>query len=163
MTVSQAMAARATRAAGEWYVGDTGDGQGAPTFATLLDALIRTVHPGQEDAWTNERVAEGLQEVGGPTLSTAYIQQLRRGRRDNPSFVLVLALARLFSVPVSYFAGDQDGGLSEDDLHLLNAARTPELRELVIKLDGIGTQARQVISRLVDGVGALDQGSGRRD
>lgn len=125
-------------------------------FAELLDALIRTQRP-TGDPWTNEAVAEGVHAVGGPSVSTAYVQQLRRGRRDKPSWPLVVALARLFGVPVGYFSGeDPQSVIAPEDLQLLNAVRTPELRELVKKLDSIGPQARQVIARLIDEVSSLD-------
>ncbi|WP_226360994.1 helix-turn-helix domain-containing protein [Pseudonocardia sp. ICBG1142] len=133
------------------------EGQGSPSiFAERLDALITTQRPDGQ-VWTNEEVSDGLRRIGGPSVSTAYVQQLRRGRRDKPSWPLVVALARLFGVPVGYFSGeDQESVISADDLRLLNAVRTPELRDLVQKLDGIGPQARQVIARLIDEVRLLD-------
>ncbi|SFO40368.1 hypothetical protein SAMN05216207_10527 [Pseudonocardia ammonioxydans] len=138
--------------------GENSEAQGGPgLFAERLDALIETQRPDGQ-AWTNEEVSDGLRRIGGPSVSTAYVQQLRRGRRDKPSWPLVVALARLFGVPVGYFSGeDRDSVISADDLQLLNAIRTPELRDLVQKLDGVGPQARQVIVRLIEELRLLDQ------
>lgn len=130
----------------------------AGMFAARLDALITTQRP-DGWMWTNEEVADGIRRVGGPSVSTTYVQQLRRGRRDKPSWPLVVALARLFGVPVGYFAGeDQEAVIAAADLHLLNAVRSPVVRELVEKLDGLGPQGRQVIARLVDEVRLLEHG-----
>lgn len=126
-----------------------------PTFSQLFKALATSVRPDGEP-WTNEAIAERL------GLSQPYVQQLQSGRRGNPSFALVIEIARLFDVPVGYLAGEVDV-LPPEDLRLLNAVRTPELRDLIEKLDGIGPQARQVIARLIDEVGSLDREPPRRD
>jgi len=157
MAVTQEQA-RSVRPARGWRVsGEKPDDRPDPSsFAGRLDALIRTQRRDGEP-WTNEKVADGLRSIGGPSFSTAYVQQLRRGRRETPSWHLVVALARLFDVPVGYFSGEESV-ISAEDLQLLNAIRTPELRDLVQKLDGIGPQARQVIVRLIDEVRLLDRG-----
>ncbi|WP_075297766.1 MULTISPECIES: hypothetical protein [unclassified Pseudonocardia] len=134
----------------------SGDESELDTFAKRLNALAHTQKRDDGEPWTNDRIAERLGEVGGPTLSTPYVQQLRTGRRGNPSWLLVVALAQVFRVPVSYFDTTGDP-LSTEDLQLLNAVRSTDLRDLIVKLEGIGPQARQVISRLVDEVGSLDQ------
>lgn len=128
-------------------------------FADRLDNLIRTQQRPDGEVWTNDKVADDLRTIGGPSYSTAYIQQLRRGARANPSWPLVVAFARLFGVPVGYFSDeDQNSVIPPEDLQLLNAIRTPELRDLIQKLNGIGPQARQVIARLIDEVSSLDRG-----
>lgn len=132
-------------------------GERESSFAHRLDKLISTMHPADRGPWTNEEVADGVRSVGGPSLSAAYVQQLRRGRRDNPSFALVVALARFYRVPVSYFSGgDADDALTEQELSLVNVARNPDLTAVVIKLDSLSPRARPIVDHLVDGLIELD-------
>lgn len=135
------------------------------SFADHLDRLITTVHPAGRGPYTHDEVAEGIQEVGGPSVSPPYISQLRRGRRDNPSFALVAALARFFEVPLSYFAPDAEGALTEDDAVLLTAARNPEYKELLLKLDRLAPSTRVLVATLVDsllGPGREESGESER-
>lgn len=133
---------------------------GESTFSARLDALVSSLHPPDRGPWTNEEVAEGIQSAGGPALSVAYVQQLRKGRRDNPSFALVAALARFFRVPVSYFADDNGAEpcLSDEDVALLSVVRRPELKDVVIKLDTLGPETQQVVVRLIDELMSLGPG-----
>lgn len=120
------------------------------TFADHLDRLITTVHPAGRGPYTHDEVAEGIQQVGGPSLSPPYISQLRRGRRGNPSFAVVAALARFFEVPLAYFAPEAEGGLTDDDAVLLTAARNPEYKELLLKLDRLAPSTRLLVANLVN-------------
>lgn len=122
------------------------------SFADHLDRLITTVHPVGRGPYTHDEVAEGIRQVGGPSLSPPYISQLRRGRRGNPSFALVTALARFFEVPLSYFAPETEGALTEDDAALLTAARNPEYKELLLKLDRLAPSTRVLVANLVNGL-----------
>jgi transcriptional regulator with XRE-family HTH domain len=72
----------------------------AKDLAAKIDALI--VAAGSP---SYEALAREIKDMGGPTVSAAYLWQLRTGARDNPTFQHLQALARYFSeklaVPVT--------------------------------------------------------------
>lgn len=120
-----------------------------PLFAARLDQLIASVHPPGRGPYTNEEVADGVRQAGGPSRSVAYIQQLRTGRRDQPTFTLVVALARFFQVPVGYFApGPGEDQPAEDMIAAAN--RGPQLQRLVQKLQQLDSNTLHVLDQLID-------------
>src|SRR5579884_390058 len=78
------------------------------SLADRIDHLLTTVHPRDRGPYTYEEVAEGIRAQGGPTISAQYLNQLHRGRRDNPTKQHLEALARFFGVPVAYFFDDTE-------------------------------------------------------
>lgn len=76
------------------------------TLAARIDHLIATVHPAGRGPYSYQEVADGIRAQGGPTISAQYLNQLHRGRRDNPTKQHLEALARYFGVPVGYFFDD---------------------------------------------------------
>ncbi|MFD8499144.1 XRE family transcriptional regulator [Amycolatopsis sp. NPDC059657] len=73
------------------------------TFATKLSALIDAARANGEAPHSYREMSSAIEAAGGPAMSSAYIQQLATGKRINPKIHYVEALAKLFSVPVTYF------------------------------------------------------------
>jgi len=48
-----------------------------------------------------ETLAQEIKDLGGPTVSGTYLWQLRTGKRDNPTFQHLTALAHYFSTKLS--------------------------------------------------------------
>ncbi|MFC9227476.1 hypothetical protein ACFTZI_00510 [Streptomyces decoyicus] len=104
-------------------------------MAEKLDHLL-TLHagPGKADKPSYRVLAAEIAAQSGETFSGAYLWQLHRGERTNPTLRHVSALARYFGVPVSYFTDDDVARklIDEDDL-----AR----RELDKSMDEAGVSA----------------------
>jgi transcriptional regulator with XRE-family HTH domain len=64
-----------------------------------------TARDGQEHS--NEHVAAAICARGEVTISQSYIWQLRKSKKNNPTYKHLHALAGLFGVPVSYFFDDE--------------------------------------------------------
>jgi len=79
----------------------------ARNLAAKIDALITAA-----GSPSYETLAREIKDMGGPTVSAAYLWQLRTGARDNPTFQHLQALARYFSekldVPVTLQHFDPD-------------------------------------------------------
>jgi transcriptional regulator with XRE-family HTH domain len=76
---------------------------GVPGLADRLNELFRTVpRPGSTELWNNETAAVEISR-SGPSVSAAYLSQLRTGKRLNPSARHLAALAGMFGVPMEYF------------------------------------------------------------
>lgn len=65
---------------------------------------VTTSRDGQE--YSNEQVAAAI-TAQGEKISQSYIWQLRKSKKDNPTFKHLQALAGFFGVPVSYFFDDE--------------------------------------------------------
>ena len=79
-------------------------------FAQRLEHLFRTVHPKDRKPYTNVEVAEAInQAAGDQVISQAYVWQLRKGKKDNPTRKHIAALAAFFGVSPMYFFDDDQG------------------------------------------------------
>src|SRR4051795_2573538 len=101
------------------------------SLADKLDHLFYVVHPAKGE-YTYDQVSKAIEERGGPTISAAYIWQLRKGVRDNPTKRHLEALAQFFGVPPSYFL-DEDTAAADAQLELLAALRDDPVRSLALR------------------------------
>lgn len=116
-----------------------------------VNQLFETNRPVGRGPWSNADVAARA-AAHGYDVSAAAIQQIRSGRRPNPTVRLLRGLAAAFDVPVTYFFESSDvdasdelaqeirarsGGLSGRAAHLIadlvqelqNRSDGPEVRE----------------------------------
>ena len=104
-----------------------------PDLADRLNELFRTVRrPDSTDLWNNETAAYEISR-SGPSVSAAYLSQLRTGKRINPSARHLAALAALFGVPMEFFFSPQHSGPPTAK------APSPAAGRLLALLDGIST------------------------
>ncbi|MEV0614701.1 XRE family transcriptional regulator [Nonomuraea sp. NPDC050404] len=120
------------------------------TLAEKLEFLFQTVHPPGRGPYSNDEVAAGLKDRGGPTISGTYIWYLRKGERDNPTIKHIEALARFFGVPSQYFLED-DPALMEQ-LKLLNAFKDAGVKSMAMRAAGLSAESlasiREVVERM---------------
>ena len=76
-------------------------------FAERLDRLFRTVYPKDRGPYTPAEVAEAINQAAeNKVVSGTYLWLLRTGQRDNPTMKHLIAIARFFGVPPTYFFPD---------------------------------------------------------
>jgi transcriptional regulator with XRE-family HTH domain len=117
------------------------------TLAQKVDALFRA--PGHE--YTYAEVAEGIRDMGGPTISTTQLWELRNGAKTNPRLEHLEAMAKYFRVPTRYFLPDDD--LGEEiyaRLKLLNAMRDSQIERIALRASGLSPQTLQTIAELIE-------------
>src|SRR5439155_12624137 len=76
-------------------------------LADKLNNLFAHYAPRDGQEYSNEQVAAAISAGGEVKISQSYIWQLRKSKKDNPTFKHLQALAGFFGVPVSYFFDDQ--------------------------------------------------------
>jgi transcriptional regulator with XRE-family HTH domain len=119
------------------------------TLAEKIDHLFTVVHPpGRE--YTHEQVATAIQELGGPTISAAYLWQLRTGKRDNPTMKHLEALSGFFGVPPSYFFDEETAGRVDDQLELLVALRDDQVRQVAVLANGLSPETLGTITTMLE-------------
>jgi transcriptional regulator with XRE-family HTH domain len=97
-------------------------------LAAKVDTLIKAA-----GGPSYEVLAREIKAAGGPTVSAAYLWQLRTGSRDNPTFQHLQALARFFSkklnLPITLQYFDPETAIDQPWRDAENAARVAELNE----------------------------------
>jgi transcriptional regulator with XRE-family HTH domain len=136
----------------------------ARSLADKLNHLFAnaTTRHGQE--FSNEHVAAAIVATG-VTISQSYIWQLRKGKKDNPTFKHLQALAAFFGVPVSYFFDDEVTDRVDQQLEELRAeqARLNEImgssdaQLMALRAGELSPQGRRQVMDLLDVVHRLEQ------
>ncbi|MEU7481094.1 helix-turn-helix domain-containing protein [Lentzea sp. NPDC042327] len=137
---------------------------GERSLADKLNHLFaaHTARSGQE--YSNEHVAAAIADTG-VTISQSYIWQLRKGRKDNPTFKHLQALAGFFGVPVSYFFDDEVTDRVNEQLQLLKEEQS-RLNELTassdaqlmaMRADALSPDRRRLVMELLDVVYRQEQ------
>ncbi|TWP34464.1 helix-turn-helix domain-containing protein [Leekyejoonella antrihumi] len=117
------------------------------TFAQLLDHLWQTVHP-LGKPYTYEQVAAGVAAAGGE-ISVAYLWQLRKGERTNPTLQHIQALATFFGVPAAYFLDPEQERRINQHLDLLSAMRDTNVRNIALRAHGLGERELAALNAMV--------------
>lgn len=128
----------------------------ASTLAEKLNRLFQTVHSRGQGEYSNEEVAEAIRQRGGPTISAAYLWQLRKGIRDNPTKHHLEALADFFGVPTAYFFDDAESLQIAAELDLLMALRDAPVRQIALRAFGLSAQSLHTIAEIVENVRELE-------
>src|ERR1700677_3733721 len=102
----------------------TQPGEGALPLAEKIELLIRHMWPDSIPfPRTNAGVAAAITAATGTELSSTMVWKLRTGRSGNPTMEKLGALARFFTVPLSYFGDDQEWEPSAEDVVLVDLIR----------------------------------------
>jgi transcriptional regulator with XRE-family HTH domain len=120
------------------------------SFAARLDQLLSSVHPSGRGPYTYDEVADGIKAQGGPTISAQYLNQLHRGRRDNPTKQHLEALARFFGVPVAYFFDDTAAMVIDEEIALLTVIRDAGVKNLALRALELGPEARRSVAAIIE-------------
>jgi transcriptional regulator with XRE-family HTH domain len=102
----------------------TQSGEGALPLEEKIELLIRHMWPGSVPfPGTNAGIAAAITAATGTELSSTMIWKLRTGRGGNPTMEQLDALARFFTVPLSYFGDVQEWEPSAEDVVLVDLIR----------------------------------------
>ena len=137
-------------------VSDEPDDVGHPTLAHKLDRLFRTVRPAPTKEYSSAEVATAVAEAGGPTISSTYVWQLRKGMRDNPTKHHLEALASFFGVSPAYFLDDDAAARMDAELELLSAIRDTSIRQIALRSAGLSAGSLQTIADVIERVRVLE-------
>lgn len=134
-----------------------GDPVARRPLAELIEKLFATIRPSEGQEYSYEHVAKAIKAKGGPTISSVYIWQLRKGIKDNPTKRHLEALADFFSVPPSYFFDDDIAKAVESELKLLAALRKANVRQIALRASALSDEAIEAIASLVENARRLEK------
>lgn len=134
-------------------------------LAQRLDHLMRTVHPAGRKPYSNAEVADAINAAAGEQVAgTTYIWQLRTGRKDNPTYRVVVGLARLFGVPPQYFFDEAETGRGAVPPEVAVALTDDRVRGIALGVSGLSGHSLAAVEQLIASVRALEdqpRGPGR--
>jgi transcriptional regulator with XRE-family HTH domain len=136
-------------------------------IARRLDHLFGTVHPPGRGPYTLREVAEAINQTAGTKLiSVAYLSQLRRGQRTEPSHSRLAAIATFFGVDVRYFSDDQAAQRTDEQLDMLAVMRDSGVRSVALRAAGLSETSLQAVRAVIENarrLEGLDEPAGRED
>jgi len=132
-------------------------------LADRIDHLLTTVHPQGCGPYTYDEVAEGIRAQGGPTISAQYLNQLHRGRRDNPTKQHLEALARFFGVPVAYFFDSTEATRVDEEIALLQVIRDSEIKNLALRSLELSPEGRRSVAKIIEEINDFEERAGQRN
>ncbi len=120
-------------------------------FAERLDRLFRTVHPKDRGPYTPAEVADAINEAaGGRAVSGTYLWLLRTGQRDNPTMKHLIAIARFFGVPPTYFFPDEAMQQDAVPAELAAALSDDQVREMALRAAGLSDRSLKAITDMIN-------------
>lgn len=127
-------------------------------LAQRLEHLFRTVHPKGRKPYTNVEVAEAINEAAGEqVISQAYVWQLRKGIKDNPTRRHIAALAAFFGVSPLYFFEDSaqgDDAALESEVKLV--LQDDAVRDVALRAAGLSDATLKTIQDMIDRARTLE-------
>jgi transcriptional regulator with XRE-family HTH domain len=134
--------------------GPNADGHGANlpegfpaqgTFAEKLDWLSRNVYPrGRDRPYTLQEIAAAAE------VSPGYVQQLRAGRKTDPTIGVVERLAGFFRIPAAAFFNEAVARQVADELSLFLVLRDSDVHSVATRMYEMDPETRGAIRRVVE-------------
>jgi transcriptional regulator with XRE-family HTH domain len=119
-------------------------------LARRLNHLFRTIRPAEKKQHTPAEVAVAINEAAGERVTSGtYLWQLKTGRRDNPTFKVVLGLADFFGVSPTYFFEDADVGRGTMPPEVVAALQDDAVRDIALRAAGLSEDSLRVIAETV--------------
>jgi transcriptional regulator with XRE-family HTH domain len=120
-------------------------------FAERLDHLFRTVHPKDRGPYTPAEVADAINaEAGERVVSGTYLWLLRTGQRDNPTMKHLVAIARFFGVPPTYFFPDDVVQQDAVPAEVVAALSDDKVREMALRAAGLSDRSLKAITDMIN-------------
>ncbi|GAB3480298.1 helix-turn-helix domain-containing protein [Amycolatopsis cihanbeyliensis] len=140
------------------------------SLADKLNHLFQNKTPRDGEEYSNEQVAAAISAQGEVKISQSYIWQLRKSKKDNPTFKHLQALAGFFGVPVSYFFDDEVTDRVDQQLESLKCeqarlneiAAGSEAQLMAMRAGELSPSRRRLVMELLDVVYREEQ-AGKSD
>jgi transcriptional regulator with XRE-family HTH domain len=125
------------------------------SFAARLGHLLDAIpSPSTKRPYTDRELAELLTDMGR-TVSYETVRKWRIGARQ-PTWEFVPALAKIFRVPLAYFADDEVAAGVDEQLATLALLRDPAFEQVAQRMQGLSRKGLEAVIALVEQVRRMD-------
>ena len=119
-------------------------------IAERLEYLFTHVHPPGRRPYTHKEAADAINALAGRrVLSSAYLWQLRTGKRSDPTHSRLSAIARFFGVLPQYFYDAEEARRADEQLGLLALLRDERIRHLALSARDLPGDQLMIVSRII--------------
>jgi hypothetical protein len=119
-------------------------------LASRLDHLFQTIHPGRAKPYTPADVAAAINDAAGEQVTSGtYVWQLKTGRRDNPTYKLLIGLSRFFGVSPTYFFDEAETERDALPAEVMLALKDDAVRDIALGSAGLSQQSLKAIADTV--------------
>ena len=119
-------------------------------IAQRLEYLFAHVHPPGRGPYTHKEAADAINALAGRrVLSSAYLWQLRTGKRSDPTHSRLSAIARFFGVLPQYFYDAEEARRADEQLGLLALLRDDRIRHLALSARDLPSDQLRIVSRII--------------
>jgi transcriptional regulator with XRE-family HTH domain len=126
-------------------------------LARRLDYLFRTLHPPERGPYTPAEVADAINAAAGERMvSGTYLWLLRTGQRDNPTMKHLIAIARFFAVPPTYFFPDDTLDENAVPAELMAALGDAQVRVMALRAAGLSERSLKAITDMIDSARSVE-------
>lgn len=124
--------------------------EGVPHLAERLELLFSTIPraAGSDQLHSSESLAAALQKQGIQVTPT-HLANLRAGRRDNPSAVLLAGIARVFDVPLAYFFEEDVAADVSSGLRTLATLRDAGVQKVMMRAQGVSSSNLEAVAEVL--------------
>jgi transcriptional regulator with XRE-family HTH domain len=120
-------------------------------LAQRIDHLFRTAHPKDRGPYTTAEAADAINTAAGEKMiSGTYLWLLRTGQRDNPTMKHLIAIARFFSLPPTYFFPDDSLEEHAVPADLAAALGDAQVREMALRAAGLSDRSLKAITDMIN-------------
>jgi transcriptional regulator with XRE-family HTH domain len=124
---------------------------GPGVIAQRLEYLFAQVHPPGRGPYSNREAADAINALAGRrVLSSAYLWQLRTGKRSDPTHSRLSAIARFFGVLPQYFYDAEEARRADEQLSLLALLRDDRVRRLALAVRDLPDAQLGIVTRITD-------------
>ncbi|ACU77735.1 conserved hypothetical protein [Catenulispora acidiphila DSM 44928] len=126
-----------------------------PFVAKRLDLLFRIASEKAGRKIGAGVVAEGINAAAGEkVIEQSYIWQVRTGRKDNPSYKVLMQLAGYFGVHPAFFFPDDSENVIDPDLQV--ALRDERIRNLALLAVGLSDPSIEAVTMIAKNSRSLE-------
>ncbi|WP_460399138.1 helix-turn-helix domain-containing protein [Actinophytocola sediminis] len=104
------------------------------TLAEKLNYLLDRIRRDDGRRFTHAQVADAVARSTGRPCDRGYISQLCSGTRDNPTMIVLEALADFFDVSPAFFFDDARSRHIAEQIELAIALQDPDTRALALEM-----------------------------
>jgi len=132
-------------------------------LARRLDHLFRTVHPADRKSFTPAEAAAAMNKAAGERVTSGtYLWQLRTGRKDNPTYKVLIGLSNFFRVSPTYFFEDQAVERGTLPPEVTAVLQDDAVRDIALRSAGLSERSLEVIRETVALARERDEANRRR-